>query len=399
MKVHSETFQSPMDRSFHAATTLTLSMILLLLGGCAGQGSRDSDRSSDYQRLTPGEIPDAVPKVEPMAKYGNMASYSVDGKLYYTKQDARGHVERGKASWYGTKFNGRRTSSGELYDMYAMSAAHKTLPLPCYVRITNLDNGRSAVVRINDRGPFHSNRVIDLSYAAATKIGVFPKGTAMVEVRGIDPAQPDSASGVTPAVPRRSPRPDNSPFFAESSANTEQPYQTDQYQPNDQAIAQSLTIASRGTVPRQRFRSSRPVDSWESERVAAAAFDTVKAAPMPVSAPKSGATASPKTAEEDASPALVARGPDLGHETTAPGGGQGLYLQIGAFGDPRNAERLRQRLSPELAAQVRIQQPGEGASSLYKVRIGPLGSEGEARRLSAQISTLGLSEQPRLIWN
>ena len=393
MKVYSEPFQNPMGRSFRVTATLTLSVILWLLGGCAGPGGRDSDRASDYRRLEPGEIPDAVPRVEPRAKYGNMASYKVGGQVYFTKQDARGHVERGKASWYGTKFNGRRTSSGEPYDMYAMSAAHKTLPLPSYARITNLDNGRSTVVRINDRGPFHSNRVIDLSYAAATKIGVFPKGTATVEVRGIDPTQPGSASVVIPAVPRGNPRPDNSPFLADSSANTEQ-----QYQPNNQAIAQSLAIASRGTVPRQRL-TSRPVDSLERERAVAAAFTAVEAAPMPVPALKSVAQSSPKTEEENTSSAVVAGGPDIGHETSAVAGGQGLYLQIGAFGDPRNAERLRERLSPELAAQVRIQQPAAGAPNLYKVRIGPLGSEGEARRLSAQISTLGLSEQPRLIWN
>lgn len=389
MNVYSEPVQNPMDRSFHTTATLTLSVILWLLGGCAGHGGRDSDRASDYQRLEPGEIPDAVPRVEPRAKYGNMASYKVGGQVYFTKQDARGHVERGKASWYGTKFNGRRTSSGEPYDMYAMSAAHKTLPLPCYARITNLDNGRSAVVRINDRGPFHSNRVIDLSYAAATKIGVFPKGTATVEVRGIDPAEPGSAPGVVPSVPRGSPRPDNSPFLADSFANTEQPYQ-----PNNQAIAQSLAIASRGTVPRQRL-TSRSVDSSVRERAVTAAFSAVETTPMPAPA----LTSSLKTADEDVASAAVARGPDIGRETKAVGQGQGLYLQIGAFGDPRNAERLRERLSPELAAQVRIQQPVVGAPNLYKVRIGPLGSEGEARRLAAQISTLGLGEQPRLIWN
>ena len=394
MNPYSESLQHSRDRSFHAAVMLTLAAIVLLLGGCAGPGSRDSDRASDYQRLVPGEIPDAVPRVEPRSKYGNMASYTVGGRLYYTKQDARGHVERGKASWYGKKFNGRRTSSGEPYDMYAMSAAHKTLPLPCYARITNLDNGRSAVVRINDRGPFHSNRIIDLSYAAATKIGVFPKGTAIVEVRGLDPAPPDAASSVVSTGSRGRSTSDDSPFFANAFANTEHQSQSNQYRPNEDAIAQSLAIASRGGLARQRL-TSRSVDSSVRERAVTAAFSTVEATPMSASAQ----TSFPKTSAENGLSAVEARGPDIGRETKAAGQGQGLYLQIGAFGDPRNAERLRERLGSELAAQVRIQQPGEGAPNLYKVRIGPLDSEGEARRLSAQISTLGLSEQPRLIWN
>ena len=128
-----------------------------------------------------------IPKVEPKSKYGNPKSYVVFGKRYYTLSTAQGYVEQGIASWYGTKFHGRRTSSGETYDMYAMTAAHKTLPLPTYARVTNKRNGRSIIVRINDRGPFHGNRIIDLSYAAATKLGIVTMGTGLVEVRAIDP--------------------------------------------------------------------------------------------------------------------------------------------------------------------------------------------------------------------
>jgi len=130
-------------------------------------------------------IPNAVPRTEPRSKYGNPASYEVNGHTYNTRASAAGYVERGIASWYGTKFHGRSTSSGEPYDMYQMTAAHRTLPLPCYVQVTNLQNGRHIVVRVNDRGPFHPNRIIDLSYAAARKLGI--EGTGMVEVRSIDP--------------------------------------------------------------------------------------------------------------------------------------------------------------------------------------------------------------------
>ncbi|MBK8163720.1 MAG: septal ring lytic transglycosylase RlpA family protein [Gammaproteobacteria bacterium] len=133
-------------------------------------------------------IPDAVPRAEPFSKYGNPASYLVGYQRYYVLSNNAGYVERGVASWYGTKFHGRRTSSGEPYDMYAMTAAHKTLPLPTYAQVTNLRNGRTVVVKINDRGPFKDNRLIDLSYAAAIKLGITAEGTGLVEVRALDPA-------------------------------------------------------------------------------------------------------------------------------------------------------------------------------------------------------------------
>ena len=128
-----------------------------------------------------------VPRVEPKSKYGNPTSYVVFGRRYFVLDSSEGYVEQGIASWYGTKFHGRRTSSCETYDMYAMTAAHKTLPLPTYARVTNKKNGRSIIVRINDRGPFVKNRIIDLSYSAATKLGIVTTGTGLVEVRAIDP--------------------------------------------------------------------------------------------------------------------------------------------------------------------------------------------------------------------
>ena len=128
-------------------------------------------------------IPDAVPKDEPRSKRGNPPFYTVLGKRYSVLDSTDGYLERGVASWYGPTFHGESTSNGESYDMYAMSAAHKTLPLPAYARVTNLSNGRSIVVRINDRGPFAKNRIIDLSYTAAAKLDMLRDGTALVEVR------------------------------------------------------------------------------------------------------------------------------------------------------------------------------------------------------------------------
>lgn len=133
------------------------------------------------------KIPDAVPKPEPLAKYGNYPSYVVFGKRYYTLKSSKHYSAVGTASWYGTLFHKRRTSSGERYDMLAMTAAHRTLPLPTYVEVTNLRNHRRVIVKVNDRGPFHSKRLIDLSYVAAKKLGMIGHGTTVVRVTAIDP--------------------------------------------------------------------------------------------------------------------------------------------------------------------------------------------------------------------
>lgn len=167
---------------------LVMLPLIAVLGACTGKAPRvtDIDGYPDDPRDI-ASMPDAVPKHEPRSKYGNPESYHVLGKTYHTLDSSEGFKQRGVASFYGTKFHGRRTSSGETYDMYKMTAAHKTLPLPTYVEVTNLDNGRRVVVKVNDRGPFHSNRIIDLSYAAAVKLGVAKRGTGRVEIRAIDP--------------------------------------------------------------------------------------------------------------------------------------------------------------------------------------------------------------------
>lgn len=155
------------------------------------QGSRYRDNDDSVPPpLDVSRLVEPVPKAEPRSLYGNKSPYTVRGRTYRVLPSARGYDERGIASFYGNKFHGYKTSSLETYDMYAFSAASTTLPLPSYARVTNLQNGKSVIVRVNDRGPFHDNRLIDLSYAAAVKIGVWPKGTGLVEVRGIDPAHP-----------------------------------------------------------------------------------------------------------------------------------------------------------------------------------------------------------------
>ena len=157
---------------------LTINLVLLL-SGCAA-----FDKVASIRDIDVGEIPDAVPKVEKRSETGNQP-YRVYGELYIPMATAAGYKERGVASWYGPKFHGKRTSSGETYDMYAMTAAHKTLPLPSYVSVRNLKNRRKIVVKVNDRGPFIDDRIIDLSYVAAKKLGMIEKGTAKVEVKAI----------------------------------------------------------------------------------------------------------------------------------------------------------------------------------------------------------------------
>jgi len=168
-----------------------LAFLLVLLVGCGS--SPDRPRQVDgYPSAVPRDlalIPDAVPRFEPPSRFGNPPEYEVFGQRYRTLVSSDGFEQRGLASWYGTKFHGSRTSSGEPYDMFAMTAAHRELPLPSYVEVTNLDNGKRVVVRVNDRGPFVGGRVIDLSYAAAHRIGMVEKGVAPVRIRVVSPAE------------------------------------------------------------------------------------------------------------------------------------------------------------------------------------------------------------------
>lgn len=190
--------------------TLLLLLAALIISACSSHRPYTAG-TFEEKDSAPGEvrdwhnIPDAQPKWEPKARYGNHSPYEVFGKTYYVLPTANGYRETGIGSWYGKKFSGRPTSSQEPYDPYAMTAAHKSLPIPSYVRVTNLDNNKQIVVRVNDRGPFHSGRIIDLSYAAAHKIGYANKGTARVLVEAIP-------VGSNPAVSNKSPAPAVTPY-------------------------------------------------------------------------------------------------------------------------------------------------------------------------------------------
>lgn len=172
----------------------------LLLISCAGDKPRDEEPVDGPSTLDlkASDVADAIPRPEPLARYGNHSPYEVFGKTYHVKSSSKGYREKGVASWYGSKFHGRKTSSGEPYDMHLATAAHKSLPLPTYAEVRNLDNGKRVIVKINDRGPFKDDRIIDMSYGAALRLGMTSTGTARVEVRAIDPGSVDVAAAPAP---------------------------------------------------------------------------------------------------------------------------------------------------------------------------------------------------------
>jgi len=169
-------------------------LAVLVLVGCGREAVREPADGPPAGGLDPALIQQPEPRPEPRSAYGNHSPYEVLGRSYRVMADAAGYRERGIASWYGTKFHGRPTSSGEPYDLYRLTAAHRTLPLPTWVEVTRLDTGESIVVRVNDRGPFHPDRIIDLSWAAASELGMVDRGTAPVEVRAITFDQATSAT-------------------------------------------------------------------------------------------------------------------------------------------------------------------------------------------------------------
>jgi rare lipoprotein A len=270
--------------------------------------------------------PDVVPRIEPRSRNGNPPFYDVLGKRYFVLSSSVGYVERGVASWYGPGFHKVRTSTGEIYDMYGMSAAHKTLPLPAYVRVTNLQNGRSIVVRVNDRGPFVGNRIIDLSYTAASKLDMLRNGTAMVEVRSLDGAP------VPAPAPAPAPAPET-PITAADSAPAAAPL-----------IASPLETASpTATSP-----------------AAAAAGSAAAGAPA-------------AQVVQVAVPAA-------------------LFIQAGAFSDPKNAERLVEKLRGGGYGKIFVRDNEIAGRRMYRVRIGPVPNVAEFDRIVAALERVGVHD-------
>ena len=302
-------------------------LIASLLAACGTAPKRGGYYEDDGPGTSPpanlDRMVDADPAIEPLNRAANNP-YSVFGRQYVPFRSLQPYRERGIGSWYGRKFHGQRTSSGERYDMYAMTAAHPILPIPSYARVTNLRNGRSVVVRINDRGPFYSGRIIDLSYAAAYKLGYVGAGSAPVEVEAI---LPDEIRAM--AARRRAP-------------------------------AVEAARADDSAAP-----SPSPGSPFVSPPVAAAAAAAPSAAAAvsapPIATPDSTAASAP--AAEPAIPIA-----------TEPGG---IYLQLGAFSARENAESLRVKIYEQLAwlnQAIKILHEG----GLYRLHLGPYGDRSEA---------------------
>lgn len=332
---------------------------MIILNGCAGNlPSLPAARPPPPDQTTTLPPVGPRPKAEPPASRGNPDSYTVFGKRYSVKRSSAGYRKRGHASWYGPKFHGRLTSSGEVYDMHDISAAHKSLPIPTYARVTRLDTGRSIVVRINDRGPFIDGRLIDLSLGAAKALDMIDDGTALVEVEALAPYQ--DLDGNLPAVAAA----DQPPVpVAEPTAPAAQP--------------------ATGT-PSVALRPASPLNPASLEPI-----------------PTQTATAPPQTAPEPLfdRPQQVAFRPgaappggsaDIGTATTLRDPPPPAYLQIAAFAARDNAERLRQRLQRQLNTQTAVHTADSG---IHRVRVGPLGNNPDTvDSLKLQLAELGFAD-------
>jgi len=314
---------------------------------------------------TPDHVPDLdcirepVVTAEARSRVGNKSPYSVLGKQYRVLDRVDGYVEQGTASYYGNKFHGRRTSNQEVYDMYAYSAAHKSLPLPSFARVTNLDNGKSVVVRVNDRGPFHEGRVIDLSYAAAVRLGITQRGTGRVEVRALTPD-----GNTLAAAPSPSPSPSSSAM--------------------DQLVGQLPKDAAR------YHASAKPGDM-----PSAAGFDAwMKANGVRVASGKPGTpVASPAAAvTSTASPAAAVTASPVPATTPLPAA---LQLQVASFSSRDNADRALARLTAAGIADARLSDVPGADRPLWRLRVGAADTA-SAEALAGRIASLGFG-RPQIV--
>ena len=394
--------------------------------GCTQKYSpaqEDMSKRGDYQAgglyaphvpdTTPDHVPDvdciAEPVVtnEPPSAIGNRSPYSVLGKKYQVMQRVDGYVERGTASYYGNKFHGRRTSNQEVYDMYAFTAAHKTLPLPSFARVTNLDNGKSVVVRVNDRGPFHEGRVIDLSYAAAVKLGITQRGTGNVEVRALTSADQGNMLASAPAA-------------VKTTVATGMPTRiaTGKPTPMDelvdklprQAPATTAPIATTDAAssdPAQPWRyhvtpqlEKKPTadefDAWMSSRgVRVATGKPAAVANRPVSAGR--ADAEPAAAERASVEVASAAPPTaVASPVPTPTGSNGdVQLQVASFASRENADRALARLSAAGIARASLSDVASNGRTLWRLRV-DAADQAAATELAGRIAGLGFG-QPQVV--
>ncbi|MGY0557823.1 MULTISPECIES: septal ring lytic transglycosylase RlpA family protein [unclassified Lysobacter] len=378
-------------------------------------------------------IPEPTVVAVDRSRYGNRSTYSVLGKKYHVMDDSEGYVERGKASYYGNKFHGRRTSNMEVYDMYAFTAAHKTLPLPSFAQVTNLDNGKTVVVRVNDRGPFHEGRVIDLSYAAALKLGITQAGTGRVEVRALQPGEGGSTyagdapatndtaavAAATPAAPASSMdklvaslpvaaagavklppgvriatgKPSPAAGAAESPATA----------PAVAAASTAGTVAAPGSTAQQwrfdmnqdgRTMTAEEFDTWMQQRRVRVATG------RPGKPDRAATTASPVT-DHPASPAqaaaevanAVAAGATASDARVSD---ESVTLQVASFAGRDNADRALAMLRGAGIADASLQDAKANGQRVWRLRVGPLHADA-APALASRIAGLGFGAPQRVI--
>ena len=350
----------------------------------------------------PDEIPDvdAIPEPdvrdEPRARTGN-GDYSVLGKRYQVLDNPEGYVETGLASYYGTKFHGRRTSSQEVYDMYAFTAAHKTLPLPSFARVTNLDNGKSIIVRINDRGPFHQGRVIDLSYAAAVKLGYRDKGTARVEVRAV------TASDMETSPATRQP-------LREATAMDALVGQLPQAlaevgTPKPAPIKPTTTDTSYRFDMRQdgRVMQAEEFDTWmKSRRVRVATgkpgipdpVPTVAATAAPIEIAMRPAAPSPPL-PINAAALVAATAPANANANANASPADNVVLQVASFSNARNAQHALALLQGAAIGNANLLDADVNGKKIWRLRIGPVATA-TAPELAARVVGLGFGQPQRV---
>jgi rare lipoprotein A len=316
-----------------------------------------SGRGAYYKDDGPGDNPppgleltlDAEPKIEPYSSSGNKP-YVVFGKTYTPMLDDKPFSERGTGSWYGKKFHGQKTSSGELYDMYKMTAAHPTLPIPSYARITNLSNGKQVIVKINDRGPFHTNRIVDLSYTAALKLDYLGKGSSELLLERLLPADIEKmaenkknnvmvASAPVPVAPPPA------PLVVATPAITSVPLAA--------VVAPEMTPIA---TPAVQAKDNASLDALIATKT-----------------------------EAESAPEPVAAVPEV---TTTPNATSGFYLQFGAFGLRSNAEATFARLQSKLAQLPEFEIVQQG--TLYRLFSGPFVSREEANNAVQMAINVGV---------
>ena len=365
----------------------------------------DPSKRGDYVAgglFRPGEadtVPDYVPDVdaipepevraEPRSRAGNK-SYSVLGKRYHVLDSAHGYAEEGLASYYGKKFHGRRTSNQEVYDMYAFTAAHKSLPLPSFARVTNLDNGRSVVVRVNDRGPFHAGRVIDLSYAAAVKLGYRDRGTARVRVEAL--TEDDGGDLLASRAP--------------PAADTAMDKLVEQL---PQALASAGPVAPApqarpATDSGYRFdmqqdgkvMSADEFDAWmQSRRVRVATGKPGRPDPQPASTDAKASTAAPAAVAPPPPSPVNAAALVAASSVVPAAAADEVTLQVASFANQQNARHALSMLQGASIAQARLLDADVNGKKIWRLRIGPVAAV-HAPELAARIVGLGFGQPQRV---